>query len=75
VQTSLTWLARSGARSPHSPASQPGLVRRFDSQGNPPTIVADTLARPTAMTLDEKTDTLYVTEYLTGRIVAISLAE
>lgn len=58
---------------PPSPASQPGLVLRFDAQGHPPTILADCLMRPTAMTLDEKSDMLYVTEYSTGRLVVIPM--
>lgn len=58
---------------PASPASQPGLVLRFDSDGTPPTLIANCLTRPTSMALDEKTATLYVTEYSTGRLVAISI--
>jgi hypothetical protein len=57
-----------------------GSVLRFEEPESTPTaIVAGTeeppfcLTRPTSMTLDEKTDTLYVTEY-GGRIVAIPLA-
>jgi len=50
----------------------PGLLLRFESSGGPPTVIADCLTRPTAMTLDEKTGRLYVTE-LAGRIVAIAL--
>jgi hypothetical protein len=50
----------------------PGLLLRFESSGGPPTVIADCLTRPTAMTLDERTSTLYVTE-LAGRIVAIPL--
>jgi hypothetical protein len=48
----------------------PGLVLRFASPGGPPTVVANCLTRPTAMTLDNKTGTLYVIE-LGGRLVSI----
>jgi len=59
---------------PASPASQPGLLLRFDTPAGPPTVIANCLSRPTAMTLDEKSGTLYVTELITGRIVAIPIA-
>jgi len=59
---------------PPSPASQPGLLLSFDTHAGPPTVIANCLPRPTAMTLDEKTSTLYVTELITGRIVAIQIA-
>ncbi len=49
----------------------PGNVLHFDTPAGPPTVVTDCLTRPTAMTLDEKTDTLYVTELRTARIVSI----
>ncbi len=48
----------------------PGLLLHFETPGGPPTIIANCLTRPTSMTLDEKTGTLYMTE-LAGRIVAI----
>ena len=50
----------------------PGLVLRFDSPAGAST-VADCLARPTVMLRDAKTGTLYVSELLTGRIVALDL--
>jgi hypothetical protein len=40
----------------------PGLVLHFETPAGPPTTVANCLTRPTSMTLDEKTGTLYVTE-------------
>ena len=49
----------------------PGLVLKFDSPGGAPTVLTDCLARPTAMLRDAKTGTLYITELLTGRIVAL----
>lgn len=48
----------------------PGLLLRFEEPGVAPTVLANCLTRPTSMTLDEKTGTLYVTE-LGGRLVAI----
>jgi hypothetical protein len=50
----------------------PGSVLRFETPGASPTVVADCLTRPTSMTLDKKTGTLYVTE-LGGSIVTIAL--
>ncbi len=40
----------------------PGLLLRFETPAGPPTTVANCLTRPTSMTLDEKTGTLYITE-------------
>lgn len=51
----------------------PGLLIRFESPGSPPEVLADCLARPTAMVFDERTRTLYVAELLTGRIVAFQV--
>ncbi|MET0215566.1 MAG: ScyD/ScyE family protein [Vicinamibacterales bacterium] len=51
----------------------PGLVLQFESPGGAPTELANCLARPTAMLRDAKTGTLYITELLTGRIVALDL--
>jgi hypothetical protein len=51
----------------------PGLLLQFDSPGGAPTVLADCLGRPTAMLRDAKTGTLYITELLTGRIVALDL--
>ncbi|HEX8678541.1 MAG TPA: ScyD/ScyE family protein [Chthoniobacterales bacterium] len=51
----------------------PGLLLRFDTPAGPPTTLASCMATPTAMTLDAKSGTLYVTE-LAGRIVAIPVA-
>jgi hypothetical protein len=50
----------------------PGQVKRFDTPAGPPTILAACLTRPTSMSLDRKSNTLYVSEY-GGRIVAIAL--
>ena len=36
-------------------------------------LLADCLARPTSMLLNAKTGTLYISELLTGRIVALDL--
>lgn len=48
----------------------PGLVLRVASTGRPPAVLANCLTRPTAMTLDGRTNTLYVTD-LDGHVVAI----
>jgi hypothetical protein len=57
----------------------PGLLLRFETPDSSPAVVAGgtvdstfCLTRPTSMTLDQKTGTLYVTE-LGGRIVAIPI--
>jgi hypothetical protein len=50
----------------------PGLVLRFDNPGDAPSVVTNCLTRPTSMTLNRKTQTLYVTEY-GGKVVAVSL--
>jgi hypothetical protein len=52
----------------------PGLVLQFDSPGGARTVLADCLARPTSMLhAGKKAGTLYITELLTGRIVALDL--
>jgi len=53
------------------PWSGPGVLLRFDNPGDPPTTIASCLTRPTAMTLDKKSGSLYVGE-LAGRIVSIA---
>ncbi len=52
------------------PFLRPGLLLRFGTPDGPPTVIANCLSRPTSMALDEKTGTLYVTEFA-GRVVAI----
>lgn len=44
----------------------PGLLLHFETPAAPPTTVANCLLRPTSMTLDEKTGTLYITELGAG---------
>jgi hypothetical protein len=62
------------------PWSGPGVVQRFETPVDAPTTIADCLTRPSAMTLDERTGTLYVTELFKtapltgGRLVAIKIA-
>ena len=51
----------------------PGLLLRFDTPAGPPTTVASCFTGPNAMTLDQETGTLFVTE-LGGRIVAVPVA-
>ena len=48
----------------------PGLLLRFESPGAAPDVLADCLARPTSMVLDDRSGTIYVSELETGRIVA-----
>jgi hypothetical protein len=50
----------------------PGLVLRFENPGDAPSVVTNCLVRPTSMTLNGKTQTLYVTEY-GGRVVAVAM--
>ena len=50
----------------------PGLVLRFENPTDPPSVVTNCLVRPTSMTLNKHTGTLYVTEY-GGRVVAVTL--
>ena len=50
----------------------PGLVLHFETPADPPTVVTNCLVRPTTMTLNRKTNTLYVTEY-GGRLVAMNM--
>ena len=52
--------------------SGPGLVLRVVETDRPPTVLANCLTRPTAMTLDRREHTLYVTD-LAGHVVAIRL--
>ena len=51
----------------------PGLVLRFNNPAGPPTLIANCPTLPTSMTLDGKTNALYVSE-LAGRIVTIPVA-
>jgi hypothetical protein len=50
----------------------PGLLLHFAASGGAPTVIANCLARPTSMVLDEKSRIAYVTEYA-GRVVAVPL--
>lgn len=54
-------------------AGDPGSLLRFETPTSTPTVVADCLITPTSMTLDEKTDTLYITELGTGRVVSVPI--
>jgi len=55
-------------------AGQPGLLLSLDTPGVAGDVVANCLITPTAMTLDEKTKTLYVTELATGRVVVLPIS-
>jgi len=50
----------------------PGLVLGVTATAQPPTVLANCLTRPTAMTFDRRMHTLYVTD-LAGHVVAIPL--
>jgi hypothetical protein len=50
----------------------PGLLLRFETPTDPPVVITNCLTRPTSMALDERTDTLYISE-LAGRIVKVSV--
>lgn len=52
----------------------PGLLLRFTAPGGAPSVAANCLDRPTSMTFDERTSTVFAAELNTGRIVAIPLA-
>ncbi|HLE64202.1 MAG TPA: hypothetical protein VI750_13720, partial [Pyrinomonadaceae bacterium] len=60
----------------------PGHLLRFETPTGPPAVLSACLTRPTSMTLDRETGTLYVTELVPvppplrvelGRIVTIHL--
>jgi hypothetical protein len=60
----------------------PGLLLRFETPSGPPAVLSNCLTRPTSMTLDRETGTLYVTELVPvppgqtvvlGRIVTVHL--
>lgn len=55
------------------PFLRPGFLLRFETPAGPPTVIADCLNRPTSMTLDEKTGTVYVTERVSWRLKATRL--
>jgi hypothetical protein len=50
----------------------PGLLLQFDTLPGAPTVIADCLNRPSSITIDKRTGTVYVTELLTGRIVVVA---
>ena len=52
-----------------------GSLLRFETPTSTPTVLAGCLITPTSMTLDEKTDTLYITELATGRVVSVPIGE
>ncbi|HEU5251127.1 MAG TPA: ScyD/ScyE family protein [Thermoanaerobaculia bacterium] len=52
----------------------PGSLLRFETPDDVPTVVVDCLSRPSSMTIDEKTGTLFITEPFEGRIVTVPVA-
>jgi hypothetical protein len=55
------------------PFGSGGKLVRFNAPGGTSTVVADCLKRPTSMVLDERTNTLFVTELITGKVRSIPL--
>jgi hypothetical protein len=53
----------------------PGSLLRFETPTSTPTVLAGCLVTPTSMTLDEKTNTLYITELATGRVVSVPIVQ
>jgi len=51
----------------------PGVVLAFETPGSASSLIVNCLTRPTAMLLDQTSATLYVTEMLSGRLVAFQL--
>ena len=51
----------------------PGVVLAFETPGSAPSPIVNCLIRPTAMLFHEPSGTLYVTEMLSGRLVAFQL--
>jgi len=54
---------------------QPGLLLGFATPAGPSVVLANCLARPTSMVLDEATGTVYVTELIGGRILRMPLVD
>jgi hypothetical protein len=52
-----------------------GSLLRFETPTSTPIVLAGCLITPTSMTLDEKTDTLYITELATGRVVSVPIVQ
>jgi sugar lactone lactonase YvrE len=52
-----------------------GSLLRFETPDSAPAVLAGCLITPTSMTLDEKTDTLYITELATGRVVSVQIVQ
>jgi hypothetical protein len=50
----------------------PGQLLRFETPDDAPMILADCLTRPTSMTLDEKSGTVYISEFA-GRLLSVPL--
>lgn len=73
-------LQHASAPGPFGILGGPGLLLRFETPTAPPTVIASCLTRPTSMTLDKKSGTLYITELGPlppggpGRVVSIAIA-
>jgi sugar lactone lactonase YvrE len=51
----------------------PGRLRHFAGAGSMPVTLADCLISPSGLAYDPSTETLYVAEIFTGRIMKISV--
>lgn len=54
-------------------AGQPGRLSHYATPTAVPTVISDCLVSPSAMVLDAKSATLYLTEIFTGRVVSLAL--
>lgn len=52
-------------------AGNPGQLQRFASLAEPGVVISNCLIGPSSMVLDEKSQTLYVAEIFTGRLISI----
>jgi hypothetical protein len=54
-------------------SGNPGQLQRFTSTAGPGVVISNCLIGPSSMVLDEKSQTLYVIEIFTGRLIKIQL--
>ena len=70
VEPSLDYLVLQHASSPVL-FTAPGTLARIDGQTDEGVVIAGCLNRPTSMARDARTGAVYITELLTGRLVAV----
>jgi hypothetical protein len=84
LKTAIKVVQTEGATDPdylvlqHSSGGQPffagpGVILRFDTPASTPGLVADCFVRPTAMLVDDRNGTAYITELLSGKLLSITL--